>query len=99
MGLVADEGGSPEVDLAPALLRLDKTAEVWIPVTRKFPEVNEEPSIRSVVLRSPSLNPSPPSTTSTSEERRLRGSSICSGVDTIVIAAKNNYLNQWQVVN
>ena len=33
LGPVADEGGSPEVDLVPDLLRLDKTAEVWIPVT------------------------------------------------------------------
>ena len=32
LGPVADEGGSPEVDPVPDLLRLDKTAEVWIPM-------------------------------------------------------------------
>ena len=32
LGPIADEGGSPEVDQVPVLLRLDKTAEVWIPL-------------------------------------------------------------------
>ena len=34
LGPGADEGESPEVDLVPDLLRLDKTAEVWIPVLK-----------------------------------------------------------------
>ena len=38
------------------------------------------------------------STTSTIEERSLRGSKYCSGVHTIVIATEENYLTQWQVV-
>ena len=43
--------------------------------------------------------PSPSSTTSTSEERSLRGSRRCSGVHTIVTAAKKFCLTQWQVVS
>ena len=64
----------------------------------KFPEVNEEPSTRSVVLRSPSLNPSPSSTPLASEKRSLWGSRHYSGVHIIVIAAKENFLTQEQVV-
>ena len=42
LGTVADEGGSPEVDPVPDLLRLDEVTEVWILVPKAdFPEVKE----------------------------------------------------------
>ena len=48
----ADEGGSPEVDPVPDLLRLDEVTEVWILVPKAdFPEVKEGPSQGSVIKK------------------------------------------------
>ena len=74
LGSGADDGESPEVRDGPGsrsvAFRQDSTSldsiSLW-----KFPDVNEESSKRPVVKGSPSLNPSPSSSTFASGERSL----------------------------